>query len=642
VVDVALLNMPFAPADRASAQVAILTACLERAGISSEELHTNLDLYDALREHDAHHPYASTLPALIGEWLFSRQPPPSALEVAARGSDPESPLYRLAGFAESWDASYEDLLDFRETWIVPFMERLLEERDWSQHSIVAFTLTYPQINASFWLADELKKRHPHLKTVFGGALSQIHPESAAAYMRAFDYVDHFVVGEAEPVFAELCRLILDDEDVADAKLPGVLARRGGEVVEPEEVALCENFDDAPFPDYRAFKNKRASLPKATQALIHEDIPVEMARGCVWAVKKVCSFCGFYPDGGYRRKSNDTALEELRWQRETLGWRAFYSLDAYLPHGLVSGVFRRIPQELPDITFPFVELRTRMKRSELELLRDAGVTLVQPGIECLEEKLLEKILKGVSLADNLLFLKWSKELGLECSWNLILGLPDATAEDLERQLMVIERIAHLAPPMPTRLLFVRGSTYHQRPDHYGLTKMRPDPFYSYVHPPHLDLEAVAYELVADWDMEPTLDVHSRTSAAVRRWNDRWSRGAPTFSWEQTEAGVRLLDGRDDEGEPRESLLVGIEAKVMVAMADAALDVDTLAFRAEASVDQVRAAVERFEAERWIVETEGRFLALAHAARPRSLKDRIQSTKQRWRSGGGQLPVLGQSS
>src|SRR5690606_26158575 len=111
----------------------------------------------------------------------------------------------------------------RNEVIPAFLQELLE-RDWSEYAVVAFTLTYPQMNASFRLAEELKRRHPSLYTVFGGALSQIHLSSAAEYMRVHPFIDCFVVGEAEPVFGTVCARVLAGDDVLDANLPGVLAR----------------------------------------------------------------------------------------------------------------------------------------------------------------------------------------------------------------------------------------------------------------------------------------------------------------------------------------------------------------------------------------------------------------------------------
>lgn len=640
---VALVNMPFAPADRASVQIAILKAVLDVEGIDADEMHANLDFFDLLRQQDVHHAYSSTMPALIGEWLFAREPPPPADDVARAALDVDHPLSRLAQFAAQWGASYQDLVDFREDAAGPFIQRLLAERDWSHYDIVAFTLTYPQLNASFWLADELKARHPHLTTVFGGAQSLIHLGSAAEYTRAYPFVDCFVVGEAEGTFNEVCRVVLEGGSIAAAGLPGVVARdEGGAVVVPASVALIDPFDDAPFPDYRGFAAKRATLPAATRALIHEDIPVEMARGCVWAVKKVCSFCGFYPDGGYRRKSNEVALRELRAQRDTLGWSSFYSLDAYIPNGLVTGVFRRIPDEVPGITFPFIELRTRMKRPDLEALARAGVTLVQPGIECLEDGLLDKIDKGVSLQDNLLFMKWSLELGLEVSWNLLLALPEATEKELRRQLDVIERIAHLPPPSPTRLLFVRASSYHLRPERYGLSNLRPDPFYPYVHPPHVDIAEIAYELVADHDMTALLPLWEETARAVNAWRERWRRGAPRLTASREGADVVVIDGREDGVPEKRVTLSGPVALVVGALAEDALGAESVSGRTGLASDVVDSALGELERAGFVLESKGRFIPLVIFERQSGIGERVVATQRRWSkvAKGGGLSILGQ--
>jgi ribosomal peptide maturation radical SAM protein 1 len=643
-VKVALINMPFSPADRASVQIAILRALLNEESIDADEVYANLDFFGALREEDAHRWYSSSLPALVGEWLFSREPAPSDEDLAAAADDVRDPLHRLPGFAASWGQTMDELLAFRTGFIRDFMAKLIASRDWSQYDALAFTLTYPQINASFWLADELKQRHPHLKTIFGGALSQMHPDSGPAYMRAYDFIDHFVIGEAETVFGPLCARLRDGADVG-RDLDGVYSRSGDEVVEPENaVAVCEDFNAAPFPDYRGFAAAREALPEETLALVDPDIPVEMARGCVWAVKKVCSFCGFYPDGGYRRKSDDHAIEELVHQVKTLGWSRFYSLDAYIPHGLLNGVFRRIPREAPNITFPFIELRTKMKRAEVELLVDAGVTLVQPGVECMEEGLLEKILKGVTLVDNLNFLKWCRELDLDCSWNLLLGLPDATLEELERQAEVLAKIPHLAPPAPTKLIFVRASTYHQRPDDYGLTNVRPDPFYARIHPERMELDQVAYEFEADWDRERQMPLLEKTTAIIADWRNRWAAGdRPVLEANPVTGGVVVTDTRDASA-PRQVALSNAAGQVLPLIADRALSVDALVHQSGRTRDEIDEALARLDREGFAIETrtkQGRqWISLATLTRKLTLGQKLKATRRKWRgvAEGGKLNVL----
>jgi ribosomal peptide maturation radical SAM protein 1 len=606
---IALVNMPFGPADRASIQIAILKSLLDDAALPSTELHFNLDFFDLLRQHGLEKAYSSTLPSTVGEWFFARH----AQRDNGQHDDGEAdPLDRLRSFAAEHGASVDDIRAFRDEVIPEFIAAVIDSRDWSGDAAVAFTMTFPQVNASLWLAEELKARHPQLKVILGGAMSQLHHQSAAEYMRVFSCVDFIVVGEAEPVFAPLCRAIVDAKGAhVTVDLPGVFARDAqGAVVPTTTLALAENMSTVPFPDYRGFFARRATLPQETAALITNDILIELSRGCAWAVKNVCTFCGFYPDGGFRVKANARVLEEIRTQREQTGANAFYVVDAYVTRNMISNLFSQLPREEPGITFPFVELKSDITKLHVEILAKAGVTLVQPGIEVLEESLLERIHKGVTLEDNLLLLKWCREQSVAVSYNILMGIPDATVEEETRQLFIMRRIAHLAPPFLVPLFIVRASTYERAPERYGLTNVRADPFYKSLFPAELDIERVAYELAYDADRSAHEAIHDETRRVVETWRAFWQPPfpRPSFTCDFIGDEAHLTDARDPRFAPVQVTLIGDDVRVLAATMDRAKSIETIARETGVDEGRVREIVDRFVASATAIETDAKVLAL----------------------------------
>lgn len=601
---IALVNMPFGPAERASIQIAILKALVDEVALPSAELHFNLDFFDMLREHGLEKAYSSTLPSTVGEWFFARH-----------GGDDDGepdPLDRLRHFAAEHGASVEDIREFKREAIPAFIDEVLASRDWSHDAAVAFTMTFPQVNASLWLAEELKARHPHLKIVLGGAMSQLHHQSAHEFMRVFSFVDYIVVGEAEPVFGALCRAIVDARGASiTVSLPGVFQRDAhGAVVPTTTIALAENMTTVPFPDYRGFFARRATLPLETRALITNDILIELSRGCAWAVKNVCTFCGFYPDGGFRVKANARVLEELRTQRTQTGSSAFYVVDAYVTRNMISNLFSQIPREEPGITFPFVELKSDITKRHVEILAKSGVTLVQPGIEVLEERLLERIHKGVTLEDNLLLLKWCREQSVAVSYNILMGIPDATLDEERRQLDVIKRISHLAPPSLVPLFIVRASTYEKEPERFGLKNVRADPFYKKLFPADLDIDKVAYELLAESDRSAHDALLAETRSVVETWHAFWKPPfrRPSFTCDFVGDEVHLEDARDPRVAPVHVTLSGEDARVLAAVMDQAKSIDVIARETRVESERVRAIVARFVGAATAIETDGKVLAL----------------------------------
>lgn len=529
---VALVNMPWAPADRPSIQLAILTAALDQAAIASDSYFFNLEFLDLLREQGLAALYSAALPALLGEWMFA-----GALDATLATAAPSSLAQQaLAEYGASCGIQPVQLQRVRAELAPAFVDRLLARVDWSRQAAVCFTLTYPQIAAAFALARRLKARWPQLRTIFGGAASQIHAASSSAYLQTFDFIDVMVVGEAEPVLAPVVAAALAGAPWPE--LPGVYARSEQGGAGERGIARAVRVDALPIPDFRPFAAAREELPPASQRLVRTEVPIEFARGCPWANKNPCAFCGFYPNGGYRPKRATRVLAELAAQRARLGWSTFCVVDSTVTRHQVDHVFARLAEHGAGATFSFVEVRSDLPRRQLAQLRSAGVQLVQPGIEALDDGLLQRLNKGVTLLDNLRLLKWCRELDLDVSYNLLLGIPLASVEELAAQLALLPRLTHLAPPYAAQLNLVRGSRYWCHPQSYRLARLRPHALYAEIFPPELGLQQVAYEFVAERDLGATRALYEATGRQIRRWQ-RWWQGRVRPSLTLCQDGGRIV-------------------------------------------------------------------------------------------------------
>jgi hypothetical protein len=128
-----------------------------------------------------------------------------------------------------------------------------------------------------------------------------------------------------------------------------------------------------------------------------------------------------------------------------------------------------------------------------LLREAGITSVQAGVESLADGTLRLMRKGVSAAQNVALLRWCKEAGVLACWNVIYGFPHEDPGDYGRTLAIMEQITHLDPPSvcsPIRM--DRYSPNYTRPAEHGFTLVAPMPAYAHAFPfPDEELRALAY-------------------------------------------------------------------------------------------------------------------------------------------------------
>ena len=153
---------------------------------------------------------------------------------------------------------------------------------------------------------------------------------------------------------------------------------------------------------------------------------------------------------------------------------------------------------------FYEVKSNLSREQVKLLCEAGVNRIQPGIESLSDHVLKLMRKGTTALRNIQLLKWCREFNIIAEWNILYGFPGETPEDYRGLLELLQAIRFLRPPCaagPIRL--DRFSPYHNSPDDFGLTNVRPLKTYRHLYPFDEDsLLRIAYYF--DFDYEPNSD------------------------------------------------------------------------------------------------------------------------------------------
>ncbi|MCD4783493.1 MAG: RiPP maturation radical SAM C-methyltransferase [Candidatus Eremiobacteraeota bacterium] len=613
----AIITTPFAPSEGPSIQMGLLKSCLQEAGFLSDDFYFNIQFFHELKKNGCHNIYNSTLPALVSEWLFS--PVPFSQKKGIFNFEAYS---RLEAFASATGITMDKLFQIKEEIVPRFIGKVVDENDWTKYSAACFTLSYAQINASFAVARRIKEVNPHIKTIFGGAFSQIHDESCPEFMRVFDFIDYFVLGDAEPVITPLIKSIIEDVPVPD--LPGIFYRNNREIKTTGGVSFLQDMNKSPAPDYAAYFKLYRSLEYGQRFHHRRYMPIEMSRGCIWGQHKPCTFCAFYPCRDYRPKSPEKIESEINKQIDTNNSGSIYIVDAAVTPEMIENVFPVLSKSGRKIDIPFLELRANVKEKHIKMMKSAGVNLIQPGIECLDNGLLKKINKGVTLFSNLLFLKWCRKYDIRVSYNIILGIPDATMEELQGQLDVIKLIPHLDPPYPMPLSLVRFSDYYLSPERHNLKNLQPDRFYRHIYPKEIDIEKIAFEYTADYitDTPHLLYIYRRSMQCIARWRKMWSGIGEipflTLKEERDRNGdlnkIIITDGRKSPRKPMEYVFEGMKAEIYILCMNRPRNPSSIKRRlpekyGEVSEDEIKSVLDEFGEEGLTVTRSGLSLALA---------------------------------
>jgi hypothetical protein len=157
------------------------------------------------------------------------------------------------------------------------------------------------------------------------------------------------------------------------------------------------------------------------------------------------------------------------------------------------------------------------------LLGAGVVLVNPGIACSPDSVLELLRTGVTGLRNVQLLKWLQEYGVGVDYNILIGFPGETVADYEELMRVMSAIPHLPPPngKTTRVRVDRFSPFFDDSEALGIRGLRAAEYYRYLIPPDRAApESYAYFFDHDLDyMEPLKSVIAEADDLISRWKKR---------------------------------------------------------------------------------------------------------------------------
>jgi ribosomal peptide maturation radical SAM protein 1 len=553
-VDVTLVSMPFAEIQRPSIALGLLQASLAGTGIRSEVVYGNLRFAEAIGVVAYQAIQSTPTDHLLGEWCFAAR-----LLSDVLGQDDEYLDLVLDVRCRGFPADLEqrkNLLRWMRLQSAPFVDRLAQDIVARGARIVGASSMFQQHCASLALLKRIRELSPPTVLVMGGA--NCEGPMGVETLRACPWVDCVVSGEADALFADLCRLLLEHGRTADPRvLPygaisqAHLRNASRRAESPHAMApprpLIRDLDALPTPEYDDyFEALRAST---LSTLIRPGLLAESSRGCWWGEKSHCTFCGLNGTGmKYRSKSPERVLTELEELSRRYGVNGIQFVDNILDMSYFRTMLPRLAAEGGRYAL-FYETKANLKREQVKLLADAGVRWIQPGIESLDDNVLRLIGKGNSTVINLQLLKWCSEFGINAAWNMLSGVPGESDSWYAVMAEWLPAIFHLQPPSGVnRIRYDRFSPYHSRARDFGLT-LEPSRAYAYVYPlPRESLMQLAYSFE---DSGRPGHIHrglqgppgqQKLLAVVEEWNAAWQTSRPVLRVRDEGGRLHVVDTR----------------------------------------------------------------------------------------------------
>jgi len=444
--------------------------------------------------------------------------------------------------------------------------------------------------------------------VIGGPHTQA--EMGLGIAEAFPWLDYVARGEGENLLTALLSHLERGTPTLD-RIPGLIWRDESGLHVNGEAGVPRTLDSLPEPRHDDWFEQLQPGDLWNRA--HRMLPFETSRGCWYGAKTHCTFCGLNGDDmEFRRMSPDRALAayghliELARERDIT---LMFGTDTILDHRYFETVLPRLAELDPPCPM-FYETKANLKEDQVALLAAAGITWIQPGIESLSTPVLRLMRKGVAAWQNVRLLRFCAQYEVGVVWNLLWGFAGEQPEDYLAMARLIPALAHLFPPSDPHVIRVRVDRFsplHTAPEDHGLRLLGPLPGYAVALGVQPEAAArIAYYFDHAYVDEPPDEAYVRpVDEAVVAWHRQM--GQVAFTSVMTEEGLCLFDSREI-ATCEEAVLTGPELELYQRAQDGPV-LRNLRAETDLPEREFDRIVERFVANAWAVELDGRLLTLA---------------------------------
>lgn len=543
-----LISMPWSMLHSPSIQLATLKALLERENFSVATLHYYVDAaeYFISSVNTDDHSFTTDDYSNIsngyrerglGDWIFGVPP--------FKDLDPErDEIYRQ--YLKKHFVS-EPLIEkafLMRSLVTPLLDKWLSDILRMDPKIVGFSCVFSQNVPSLVLSKMIKAANPEINIVFGGA--GCDGPMGAAMLNSFSWIDAVFRGESETTFPAYVKNIINGDSIPLESLNGLCYRKSGEVYINPQTAALTVMDSVPVPNYDDYfeQIKRSKLSEHIIPRIR--IPFESSRGCWWGAKQHCTFCGLNGTSmAFRSKSAERTYNEILDLSSKYQQIRFSAVDNIISMDHVRDLLpnlKQLREQAFDLNL-FYETKVNLKKDQIKLMHESGIRTVQPGIESLSTPILKLMRKGTTALQNIRFLKWSEQFGIQPLWNIIYGFPNEPVEEYEKMVEIVSALTHLPPPKFINLGIERFSPYFNNPEKYGITIQGPATYYRFLYNvADAALNDLAYDFQFSYHDGRNLSYTKPLRTACIDWKREWTPGTRPLVYERGLNFLKIIDNR----------------------------------------------------------------------------------------------------
>lgn len=301
------------------------------------------------------------------------------------------------------------------------------------------------------LSQHIKSNYPDIMQIAGGSLASVY--DLLLTKTKVDVVFH---GEAEvslPIFLERF-----EQKGPIYDIPGVSYLLNGKVVRNDPAEQIKDLDRIPFPAYHLVNLSRYFNPVKHWLDIYKPllnsnpyysdlittigtkthyIPIVTSRGCTHK----CSFC-YRHVRGIRRHSVSYVIDHIKYLKETYGISGFGFSDELFnsSYEWVMELCDAIEKNNLDIFYKVGGARAdKIDEQMLRRLKETGCISIEYGQESGSDIILKEYRKGVTTQQNREITKLTKDIGIFCCVQLVIGSPGETTSTISETIQFLKDV-----------------------------------------------------------------------------------------------------------------------------------------------------------------------------------------------------------
>lgn len=351
---------------------------------------------------------------------------------------------QIAASASSFDELYE-FLQYEPTLIEDQMLQLLEEQLRNiQPDLVCFSIPFPgNLMAALRCAQYIKEYHPATYVAFGGGYCNTELRSLKE-VRIFEWVDFISLDSGEGPLLKIIQLIEGKADRTDLERTFVLENHRV-VYRDSAPTMVFQHRMLPAPDYTGltFEKYLSFLdvvnPMHRMWTDYRWNKLTISHGCYW---KQCSFCDVTLDyiRNYQNTTADDLVDKIEKIIKDTGITGFHFVDEAAPPKMLRALSEKLLEREVEITWwTNIRFEKTFDRELCALMAKSGCIAVTGGLEVASDRLLQKMKKGVDIAQVARVTREFSQQGILVHAYLMYGFPTQTEQETIDALEVVRQL-----------------------------------------------------------------------------------------------------------------------------------------------------------------------------------------------------------